>query len=143
VTSPTLVIARPRERLELALAFAGLLAWLAYTRLFWSLNALHAALPPCPFLYLTGEPCPFCGGTRAYAAMWRGDLGAAVRYYPLGPALFLLTLAAAAGIAVLLATGRAVRWPLTPVARRWAGLGAAAVLVAAWGLRLALLPLPR
>ena len=32
---------------------------------------------PCPLLALTGIQCPFCGTTRAAAALIRGDLAAA------------------------------------------------------------------
>ena len=57
----------------------GLLAWLVYTRFFFTLRAGHLVLPPCPFYYLTGHPCPFCGGTRSFAYMWEGDISDAVR----------------------------------------------------------------
>lgn len=30
--------------------------------------------PTCPFLTLTGRPCPLCGGLRAVHAAGRGDL---------------------------------------------------------------------
>ncbi|GAA1732919.1 DUF2752 domain-containing protein [Aeromicrobium alkaliterrae] len=32
----------------------------------------------CPFLLLTGEPCPACGGLRAMNDLTRGDVGAAL-----------------------------------------------------------------
>lgn len=32
----------------------------------------------CPFLELTGRPCPGCGGLRAVNDLTRGDIGAAV-----------------------------------------------------------------
>lgn len=32
----------------------------------------------CPFLELTGRPCPGCGGLRAVNNLTRGDVGAAV-----------------------------------------------------------------
>jgi hypothetical protein len=31
--------------------------------------------PACPFRTITGLPCPFCGGTRAFAWAARGDSG--------------------------------------------------------------------
>src|SRR5438309_622129 len=71
------------------LAIAGvLILWLVYTRIFWALQAAHLSAPPCPFYYLTGHPCPFCGGTRSFAYTWSGDIADAVRLYPLGPVLF-------------------------------------------------------
>ena len=124
-------------------ALGVLVAWLAYTRVFWTAQSLHATLPACPFLVITGQPCPFCGGTRAFAEMWQGDFWAAARYHPLGPALFVLSLAAAAGLAVLLASGRTLRWTGGRVLEQRAWLALGAVFVAAWLFRLAFLPLPR
>jgi hypothetical protein len=63
---------------------------------------------------LTGHPCPFCGGTRSFAATWRGDLPAALHLYPSGPLLFAATLAAVAALIVLLVMRRSVRVSLTP-----------------------------
>lgn len=34
-----------------------------------------AVLPACPLLTVTGIPCPFCGGTRAFISAAQGDLG--------------------------------------------------------------------
>jgi len=75
--------------------------------------------------------------------MWQGDVAGAARYHPLGPALFVLTFAAVAVLALLLLRGRVVRWrPARYTEQRlyWA-LGA--VFLTAWLFRLAFLPLPR
>jgi hypothetical protein len=32
-------------------------------------------MPPCPFLAVTGLPCPLCGATRAFEHAAAGDLG--------------------------------------------------------------------
>lgn len=37
-----------------------------------------SAFPTCPLHAVTGLWCPFCGGTRAFLALSRGDLGAAL-----------------------------------------------------------------
>jgi len=104
-TRPTLAapisITRPMpgDRLRDFAILGGLLLWLGYTRVYWALSVGHMTLPPCPFYYLTGHPCPFCGGTRSFAYMWEGDVANAVRLYPLGPLLFAGSLVAVAGLA--------------------------------------------
>ncbi|HEX6548195.1 MAG TPA: DUF2752 domain-containing protein [Candidatus Dormibacteraeota bacterium] len=141
--SLSVVPAGRQDQVRMLAALGGLVLWLGYTRVFWTLHAVHATLPPCPFLFLTGQPCPLCGGTRAYAAMWQGDVAAAVRYHPLGPALFVGSLVAIAALAGLLATRRALRWSAGRLEERRALLALAAVFLAAWVVRLLLLPLPR
>lgn len=113
----------------------GLLMWLVYTRVYWPLQALHLSAPPCPFYYVTGHPCPFCGGTRSFAYMWRGDLSDAVRLYPLGPLFFVGTLAVIGGLAYGAVSGRtwvprlsSMQWRLL-----WIGLGSAILLN--WALK--------
>jgi len=43
----------------------------------------------CPFLLLTGHPCPSCGMTRAWHAMAHFHFADALRMNPLGVVLFL------------------------------------------------------
>lgn len=43
----------------------------------------------CIFRSLTGKPCPFCGSTRAVAALCSGDITQAVHYNPLGIFFFV------------------------------------------------------
>lgn len=138
----SLARAEAADRQRYAALLAGLLAWLLYTRVFWSLHSVHATLPACPFLLLTGQPCPFCGGTRSFAQMWDGDVVGAVRYHPLGPALFVLTLLGAAGLAALIASGRVLRWRPARGREQRAYLAALGVLLSAWLFRLIFLPLP-
>jgi hypothetical protein len=135
-----LVRADRSDRVRNVVLLAGLLVWLAYTRVFWTLHGAHATLPACPFLTLTGHPCPLCGGTRAFASMWQGDVAAAARYHPLGPVLFVGTIVAVAVLASLLAAGRTIRTSLPAEERLYIGMGAVFVLV--WLFRLAFLPLP-
>ena len=135
-----LVEAGPGDRRVLAGLGALLAGWLTYTRLFVVLRPLHATLPACPFLALTGHPCPLCGGTRSFAAMWRGDVVGAFHYHPLGPLLFAGSFLAVIAVAVLLVSGRMVRVGMEAEKRVY--VAAFAVLVAVWAARLALLPLP-
>lgn len=117
-------------------AIAGaLLAWLAYTRIYWMLQASHIAMPVCPFYYFTGHPCPFCGGTRSFAYMWRGDLSDAVRLYPLGPALFVGTFLGAGGLLGGAASGRT--WAPRLSRRQWYLLGIFVLssLLLSWALK--------
>lgn len=121
--------ALPGDRGRDLMLMGGLLLWLAYTRVYWGLQAAHLAAPPCPFYYLTGHPCPFCGGTRSFAYLWRGDLSDSVRLYPLGPLFFAGTVGAVGGLAFGVASGRTwvprlsrIQWRLV-----WIGVGSAIV----------------
>ena len=109
--------------------------WLVYTRVYWALHAAHFTLPPCPFYYVTGHPCPFCGGTRSFAYMWEGDISDAVRLYPLGPALFVGTILGTGGLAAGLVTGRT--WSQQLTSRHWRLLSAFGVsaLLISWALK--------
>lgn len=62
----------PALTAALAVGAAGLV-----TALDPATRSLFAA---CPFHLLTGGWCPLCGGTRAVAALGRGDLGTALDY---------------------------------------------------------------
>src|SRR6266851_985950 len=84
------------------------LPWLIYTRLYFFLQPRHLTYDGGALMWLFNKPDPSCGLTRTFAWMWRGDLGHAVAVYPLGPLVFLATIALALyGLAVLV-TGRAV-----------------------------------
>ncbi len=48
--------------------------------------------PICLFRRFTHLDCPSCGLTRAFQAMGRLDVVAAIHYNPLGPAVFILAL---------------------------------------------------
>jgi hypothetical protein len=115
--------------------FAVLAGWLVYTRIYWALHAAHISAPPCPFYYLTGHPCPFCGGTRSFAYMWSGDLSDAVRLYPLGPLMFGGTVFGAGGLVAGMATGRT--WTPTLTARQWryVTVGCVSALLLSWALK--------
>jgi hypothetical protein len=118
------------------LAIAGaLVLWLVYTRIYWVLQAAHLGGPVCPFYYMTGHPCPFCGGTRSFAYMWKGDLSDAVRMYPFGPALFAGTIVGVGGLVSGAIAGRT--WTPRLTAAQWKGIGAgaAAVLLMSWALK--------
>ena len=127
--------AAPGDRLRDLGLFSILVLWLAYTRIFWALQAAHVAMPPCPFYYLTGHPCPFCGGTRSFAYMWRGDFADAVRLYPLGPALFAGTFVGAAGLAAGAVTGRTWTPRLTTLQWRVLGVGVLSAVLMSWALK--------
>jgi hypothetical protein len=127
--------ALPADRMrDFGLAL-GLVTWLVYTRIFWILQAAHLGAPPCPFYYLTGHPCPFCGGTRSFAYMWRGDLADAVRLYPFGPVLFAGTFVAVGGLLAGAVTGRT--WTPRLTSRQWRLLtiGVVSALLLSWALK--------
>jgi hypothetical protein len=125
----------PGDRLRDLSILGGLLLWLAYTRVYWIISVGHLTLPPCPFYYLTGHPCPFCGGTRSFAYMWQGDVADAVRLYPMGPAFFTGSVVGVAGLAFGMVTGRT--WTPTLSRRQWRLLiaGFIATVGLSWALK--------
>lgn len=60
------------------------------------ITAMYLLKIVCPFLWLTGHPCPGCGMTRALLTLLQGDVPGAFRYHwmvwslPLLYLLFLL-----------------------------------------------------
>ena len=134
------VRANTEARLRNLLILGGLLLWMVYTRVFWTAHALHATLPPCPFLAITGHPCPFCGGTRSFAYMWQGDAGRAAALYPLGPVLFYATVAAIPVLALALIVNRDVVLRVPDRMKRPLFSAALGVLTVSWALKLTILP---
>lgn len=137
----SIAVARPDPEARVRDAFLGLgsTAWLAYTFLYPSLRTFRTVLPTCPFLLVTGHPCPFCGGTRSFSAMWRGDLLHALRLYPLGPLLFVLTFPVAAYGLWALVTRRSLAVGIPHrVQKLFTVLGVAAI-ACSWSLKLFLL----
>jgi Protein of unknown function (DUF2752) len=134
------VRANAEARLRNLLVLAGLLLWMVYTRAFWTAHALHVTLPPCPFLAITGHPCPFCGGTRSFAYMWQGDAGRAAALYPLGPALFYATVAAIPVLALTLIVNRDLVLRVSDRMRRVLFSAAIGLLTVSWALKLTILP---
>src|SRR6266700_3922318 len=129
-----LVRADSEARLRNAFVLLGLVLWMVYTRVFWTASALHVTLPPCPFLRLTGHPCPFCGGTRSFAYMWRGDVGHASALYPLGPVLFFGTLLAIPVVAAAVIADRTLLLRLPDRLRRALLAAVLGVLAISWAL---------
>ena len=134
------VRAGAEARLRNALLLAGLVLWMLYTRVYWSLHAMHLGLPQCPFLAITGHPCPFCGGTRSFAYLWNGRVSNAVALYPLGPALFAGTVVAIPLLAAAVLADRDVTVRLPDRLRRALRGCAGGALVVSWALKLTLLP---
>lgn len=135
----SLTRAMPSDRIRDLSLLGGLLLWLAYTRVLFVLQAMHLSAPPCPFYYLTGHPCPFCGGTRSFAYMWQGDIANSVRLYPLGPALFAGTVAGVGGLAFAVVSGRTWTPQLTRGQWRVLCIGAGSAVLFSWALKVFIL----
>ncbi|MGH9928917.1 MAG: DUF2752 domain-containing protein [Pyrinomonadaceae bacterium] len=54
------------------------------------LVALHLPSWECPFLRLTGVPCPGCGLTRACMLLLRGEVQAAIKFHAFAPIFLVL-----------------------------------------------------
>jgi hypothetical protein len=134
------VKAGSEARLRNVLLLVGLVLWMLYTRVYWSLHAMHLGLPQCPFLAITGHPCPFCGGTRSFAFMWNGRVSSAAALYPLGPVLFVGTVVAIPLLALAVLADRDLTVRLPDRLRRPLIGCAAGALAVSWALKLTVLP---
>ena len=113
------------------------LPWLAYTRLYFFLHPRHLTFDGGAFMWYFNKPDPFCGGTRTFAWMWTGDVGRAVAVYPLGPLVFVATVALVVYGLYVLVSGRAVRLNPSPTIVRRALLVGFVTLGLNWIAKLA------
>ncbi|MCD9153221.1 DUF2752 domain-containing protein [Aeromicrobium duanguangcaii] len=80
----------------------------------------------CPFLVLTGRPCPGCGGLRAMNLLTRGDLAGAVSSNLV--AVSLLLVAAVAWLVWFQRRARAIPAPYLTWSARTVTLGGLAIV---------------
>ena len=126
---------RRTEAAWILLAGAYALAGLAVARF---VPAAVRALPGCPFLALTGLPCPTCGVSRAALALARGDLPEAFARHPCATLAAVLILAAVPWAAVHVCAPRAIPLPrLDPRHAVHAARAFAVALLANWAYLLA------
>ncbi len=134
----SVAVARPDAEARVRDVFLGLgtSVWLGYTFIYPSLGVAHGLIPTCPFLLLTGHPCPFCGGTRSFAAMWQGDVYHAARLYPLGPLFFVLSFPVATYGIWALVTRRSLTVSIPPGPMRLLTVTGVVALAISWTLKL-------
>jgi hypothetical protein len=90
----------------------------------------------CPLRALAGVPCATCGMTRAFVALARGDVAAALAASPAGALLAALGWAFA--LAALLRPALGFEWPAPgPRAARAAAVAAVLALLVNWAWLLA------
>ena len=127
--------AEPYERMAVGSLLALAVSWLTYTSFYFWLQPRHLTFDG-PFMYLTGKPDPGCGLTRTFAWMWRGDVAHAIIVYPLGPLIFIGTVAFVAYSLTVIVSGRAIRLGLSPVVQRNIVIGALVALGLNWASKL-------
>lgn len=84
----------------------------------------------CPFLAVTGIPCPTCGMTRSWNLTAHGDITAALALHPMGP----LTFAAATVVLVVLVVRLMSRRWLVPVPAMTTGVVLLGVTTGLFGM---------
>lgn len=121
------------DRMERAWRIALAAAW--PVGMACALFVVNRNIPCCGFSALSGMPCPFCGGTRACAALATLDVASAWHHAP--GAVIALGLAAGhtAFLVVEAIVGHALGWRRLWIIG-WQAVGC--VVAAAWGIRLAI-----
>lgn len=113
------------------LGVAGLLLVLAGVLVVVFLPRGGATPRDCPLRTLAGIPCPFCGGTRAVAAVASGEVVEAVRFNPMVVAGLMLVMSL--GAVAVLAPHRVQTWARSLTCQsRPAGIAAVALLILNW-----------
>ena len=90
----------------------------------------------CPLFSLTGIPCLLCGMTRSFLAMGGFDVGRAFVFHPLGPVLYILTVASAVVTAALFASRKRLSFSVNRELRRRLILAGTLVLLLAWAAKI-------
>jgi len=90
-----------RERkLALSIFASGLVLLISF--------AAGVSVWPCPFLHITGIPCPGCGLTRATYFLLRGDFRDAMKFHAFAPVVVIGLVVV--GIAGVLPENARQRW---------------------------------
>lgn len=66
-------------------------------------------MAPCTFFQMTGQPCPGCGMTTAFANMAHGRVWAALIAQPFGAVLFVIVLTLAVVLTMSALAGRSLK----------------------------------
>jgi hypothetical protein len=82
----------------------------------------------CPSRWLFHSPCAGCGMTRAFAALFHGDVAYALRANVASPALFAIALGVGLVFVAQLATNRPIYRELA--SRRWVRVSLSVALIA-------------
>lgn len=90
-------------------------------------------LPICPFRCVTGQPCPFCGLTRAFAAATHLQWHQALHFNPLWPvAAALVVLLSVLHLRDALTSSAGVHSFIAAVRARWIWIVTTLILFDVW-----------
>lgn len=93
-------------------------------------------LPPCTFVVLFGRRCPSCGMTTSWSHLVRGEVAGAAKANAGGALLGLVALAAEPWLVASAARGRWLGMRPNAVAVAWVLMGAVAVALVDWAVRM-------
>jgi hypothetical protein len=117
------------KRLEIPLAVLG--ACLTGLALVFAQTGIPSWIPRAATTG-AGLPSPLSGMTRSFVALASGDPGAAFRWHPLGPIVFIACVAAVVVGAASWHRGHRAEVLRQALAKRWLWWGVAAAFVGAW-----------
>jgi len=126
-----------RDLFRLEIPFAAIGIGLIAAAIAFAATSIPTWIPDAPLVRI-GVPSPVTGMTRSFVALASGDLGAALRWHPLGPLVFAAALAAPVVAAVSWVRGG--RLALTRVLRhRSLWIAVAVAFTLAWARQLVVL----
>ncbi len=107
---------RVASNLERWTAAAGAVAFAAGSAVVAYVNPTEThLLPICPLFALTGIACPGCGLTRAFHALFHGDLVTALGYNALTPVWVVIFAYVAVSLTLTAVRGKGLAmWPIHP-----------------------------
>jgi hypothetical protein len=129
----------PRKQLYLLVLLATAAGWLlvAWNWQYYDLRHLRSGLELCPFMHITGQPCPSCGSTHAVLHLFRFHFAEAFYANPFSYIIAFCMLVFPGWVLADIVTGKAKFYQFYHRAqlylqRRWVAMPLIALVLVNW-----------